>query len=141
MQSRRSFASLLPTVLVLSAAAPGCAAMDPPQDHTLEIRGVGQTVRDLSYEYGSVKRTRREIGAGGGSSVTQPMPVPETLTVRWTTADGKVHDVTVPIRSRVPAEMRNRTIKVEVDGPRIEVFLETPEPGGGHRPTRSQIYP
>jgi hypothetical protein len=126
------------TKFALLLLAAGCATMDV-QDHGFQINGVGAVVQDVSYEYGPLKGTLNAIGIAGGSTHIRRMPVPETLTIKWTTADGQRHDVTVPVKSRVPRNMQNKRVSVDLDGPKLLVFLE--EPSSGSTPVRTQIYP
>ena len=140
--SRRTFAALLPRALAMAFIPVGCATMDAQadkaQDHTFRIVSAGELVRDISYEYGDIRRTIRHARNGGGRTFIQPMPVPEVLIVKWTTSDGETHEAKAPIRSRVPADMRGNAVSAEIDKAQLRVFLET---GPTAQRTRAQIYP
>ena len=148
--TRRRFTALLPQALYLALLLAGCATMDAraskhslePQDHTFELSSVGEIVSDISFEYGALERTLKHAGKGGGVGITQPMIVPEALTIKWTTVDGQTHESRVPIKSKVPADMRGKGVSVRLDGASLRVFLRTKDPAKGSLEfIRTQIYP
>lgn len=116
---------LLGLYLLLACAVlgSGCATMES-QYHTFEVRGTGELVRDISYQYGTIESGKRPaLSKGGGDGVSQAMPIPETLTIRWTTTDGRQHEVTTPVRAKVPSDIRGKRVSAQIDGPSLRVLL------------------
>lgn len=102
----------------------GCASMtnDRP-DHTVEVKNVGnQDIADVTYRYGEERPHQlRELGQ---AARTQRMPVPETVTLIWTTAaDGKKHEANVSIRSKAPRSMEGKIVSFQFDGALLRVYI------------------
>lgn len=123
---------------LIAVSTSGCATMEV-QDYTFEIRGVGDLVKDVSVDYGAIAVTRKQLAKSGGGGWTQPMRVPETLNVKWTTTDGQRHEVTAPIKAKVPVDIRGKTVSAQIDGATLRVFLL--ERGSGLSQVGTQIYP
>jgi len=119
----------------------GCVAMDSRVDHSIQIINVGKSsVTDVVYTYGELgPRPIKSLGLGGGG-VIKIMSIPELIDVKWTTeADGQVHEVQVPLKSKVSArEVSGKTVSIEIDGPLLKVFLVTRLPD--FREERKQLY-
>jgi hypothetical protein len=119
----------------------GCASMnDDRPDHTVEASNVGkEKIVDFTYAYGNERPQHLRILGLGGDGRTQRMPVPEAVTLTWTTAsDGKKHEATVQIRSKAPTIMEGKIVSFEIDGSVLRVYIDKRLPD--FRRERTQIY-
>jgi hypothetical protein len=102
----------------------GCAAMnDDRPDHTVEVKNAGkEKIIDVTYAYGKERPHQlRELGQTGR---TLSMPVPDTVTLTWTTAtDGQKHEATVPVRSKAPRSMEGKIVSFQIDGALLRVYI------------------
>jgi hypothetical protein len=106
--------------------------------HGLEIevdKTVGRAI-NIRYTYGDelVDQTRpAAIAIGAFTSYTAPMYIPEDFEISWETQDGKSHVAKVPVRSRLPGSVENKTIVFVIMSEHVEGFVGTSTPYGQKR--------
>ena len=118
----------------------GCAAAGPNAKvyHGLQIevdKSVGRAV-NIRYTYGDefVNETKPSARAIGPMfSYDAPMHIPEQFEISWETQDGKKHEAKVPVRSRLPGSVENKTVLFVIMQNHIEGYVTTPTPSGQKR--------
>lgn len=107
-----------------------CAGNHVKMDQTISWNNVGsEDVYDFQVIYGDYSFPRQpdaRLGARGGKQATVAIPVPETCTVMWTTADRQQHVETVQIQRNVEGKDwfdGNSKLIFEVNGPNLRVVL------------------
>lgn len=121
----------------------GCGAMSVDGsliEHEIDLKSGQPKVRvtDVVLMYGEMDPIRIRVLAQGGSGQLRRVPVPETATVKWTDAEGRAHEETVPIRSKAPLRMTGKRVTFEIHNDKLKVFIDTHEPN--FQVSRVQIY-
>lgn len=118
----------------------GCAAAGPNAKvrHELQIevdKSVGRAV-NIRYTYGDeiVNQTRpAAIPIGAFENYTAPMHIPDEFEISWETQDGKKHEAKVPVRSRLPGSVENKTVLFVIMQDHIEGYVAIYTPYGQKR--------
>lgn len=118
----------------------GCAAAEPNAKvrHGLEIevdKSVGRAV-NIRYTYGDefVNETKPSARAIGPMfSYVAPMHIPEEFEISWETQDGKKHTAKVPVRSRLPGSVADKTVLFVIMQDHIEGYVAISTPYGQKR--------
>ncbi len=121
-------------LLVLLLVLAGCASGPRLVDHGFGFDAVADSpgVQVLDYRYGQAHApgarmpqwVRDDAGVAGGTHTRGPMPVGESLYVRWRIrATGEILEDTVDLRGRLPADMAGREIYFVVDQRQLRVYL------------------
>ena len=124
ISNRRLLLATLPLLLV-------ACATDGRVDHRVHVRNVGKAeVVAFSYTYGSLGRRETPRLGLGGDSVTMPMRIPEVVNVNWTNENnGARHSVAIPLQSKLSmAQASGRTVRFDIDGDTLCVYLITRQP-------------
>ena len=121
-------------LLALSLVLAACASGPRLVDHGFGFDAVADSpgVQVLDYRYGQSHApgarmpqwVRDDAGVAGGTHTRGPMPVGESLYVRWRIrATGEVLEDTVDLRGRLPNDMAGREIYFVVDQRQLRVYL------------------
>jgi len=118
----------------------GCAAAgaNAKVRHGLEIevhKSVGEA-KNIRYTYGDelVAQVRPSaIAIGAFMSYIAPMHIPEEFEISWETQDGKKHEAKVPVRSRLPGSVENKTIVFVIMSDHVEGYVAASTPYGEKR--------
>lgn len=113
----------------------GCAAGPRHVFHAFGFDAVNESrgFEVLAYSYSrdgqaivSSETAIRQFGkAHQGTGINGPMPVGDTLSVKWRSkADGQVYEDKVDLRPLLPRDMQFQRIHFAVDGPQLYVFLK-----------------
>jgi len=124
----------------LMSVLDGCAATGSNAKirHGLEIevdKSVGRVV-NIRYTYGNefVNATKPSAGSIGPMFVyIAPMTIPEEFEIHWETQDGKKHDAKVPVRSRLPGSVENKSIVFVIMQDHVEGYVAVSTPFGQKR--------
>ena len=119
-------------LLALSLVLAACASGPRLVDHGFGFDAVADSPGVLDYRYGQSHAPgarmpqwiRDDAGVAGGTHTRGPMPVGESLYVRWRIrATGEVLEDTVDLRGRLPGDMAGREIYFVVDQRQLRVYL------------------
>jgi hypothetical protein len=137
---RRKLLAVLLGALLLPA---GCGAMSSDGslvEHEIELKSGQPKVRvtDVVLVYGDMRPLQTPSLMQGGSGQLRRMPVPEAATVKWTDAQGQLHEEVVPIRSKAPLRMTGKRVTFEIHNDKLKVFIDTHQPN--FQFSRMQIY-
>lgn len=140
MAANRRPILLVLVCVALMSVLDGCAAVGPNVKvrHGLEIevdKSVGRVV-NIRYTYGDefVNETKPSARAIGSMfSYVAPMYIPERFEISWETQDGKKHEAKVPVRSRLPGSMENKTVLFVIMQDHIEGYVAISTPSGQKR--------
>lgn len=125
---RRSMLELIGAGII--SAILGCASAEPSAKvyHRLQIEVHKTTVqlKNIRFTYGddfvdSLVPSARAIGAFEDYSA--PMRIPDEFDIRWETQDGKKHEAKVPVRSRLPDSIENKSIIFVIMPDHVEGFI------------------
>ena len=125
-------------VLALLLALAACAGGPRLVDHAFGFDAVADSpgVQVLDYRYGQSRApgsrmpqwVREDGGVAGGTHTRGPMPVGDSLHVRWRIrATGEVLQDTVDLRGRLPGDMAGHEIYFVVDERQLQVYLVGPQ--------------
>jgi len=110
--------------------------------HELQIevsKKVGRAL-NIRYTYGSefVNETVPSAGSVAAfENYTAPMLIPDEFEISWETEDGKKHQAKVPVRSRLPGSVENKSVIFVIMPDHVEGFIGTSTPYGQ---TRERFY-
>ena len=94
-------------------------------DHTVALRtGTPAKITDVTLVYGDMRPIHLPALGMGGGSWTRTMTVPEAATVTWSTEDGRKHEVSAPIRAKLPFSMAGNRVSFEIHGDKLKVFAD-----------------
>lgn len=117
----------------------GCAAGSNEKiRHGLQIeldKSVGRA-DNIHYTYGNefVNATKPSAGSIAPLFVyIAPMHVPEEFEINWETQDGKKHAAKVPVRSRIPGSVENKTLVFVIMQDSVEGYVAVSTPFGQKR--------
>ena len=118
----------------------GCAAAESNAKvrHELQIevdKSVERAV-NIRYTYGDefVNETKPSARAIGPMfSYVAPMRVPEEFEISWETQDGKTHTAKIPVLSRLPGSVENKTVLFVIMQDHIEAYVAISTPYGQKR--------
>lgn len=126
---------LIATVALISFAA--CATNPNVVNHSFgfDTRKDAQDAIVLDYRYGDSKLPARPpewaIKAGRSfafENIHGPMLKGDFLYVKWrSTTTGQIHEDTVDLRHRLPAEITDHTIYFMIHGAQLHVYLISPQ--------------
>jgi hypothetical protein len=114
------------------------AGPDAKVRYGLEIevdKSIGKAV-NIRYTYGDefVNQARPSaIAIGAFVSYIAPMRIPENLEISWETPDGKRHEESVPVRSRLTSSVEGKTIVFVIMQDHIEGYIGVWTPYGQKR--------
>jgi hypothetical protein len=96
--------------------------------YAIEVGDGVPAVTNIKYRYGVLRWEEARIAAPPApfTTVRAPMTIPEEFLISWDTKDGKHYDVKVPVRSKVPADIKGKTILFVIMQDHIEGFVATP---------------
>lgn len=129
IQNRRLLLKCLLGVTLMNSIQ-GCATTDAnePVFHGFEIeldKSVKQA-RNIVYSYGDdmvkVKKPSA-IPMGAWTSYMAPMRIPEEFEVSWETPDGQKYAAKVPVRSRLPGSIKNKSIRFVIKQGYVEGYV------------------
>lgn len=127
------------------SAVSGCATAGAEDRiyHTLQIevdKSVGLAT-NIRYTYGTelVDQYITERGWIGGpfENYTAPMLIPEKFNISWETLDGKKHEENIPLLSKLPGSVKNKTILFVIMNDHVEGFIAISTPYG---PQKTRFY-
>lgn len=133
----RSFRWL--TLLILGFSLAACAITGPRLvDHSFEFNAVWDSpeIEILDYRYGDSKAPGArppewalESGkVAQGTGTSGPMILGDSLYVKWRVrSTGETYQDTVDLRSRLPANMKDKKIRLIVKGAQLYIFVISPE--------------
>ena len=124
----------------MMGAIVGCASAGPAAKvyHGLQIelsKSVGQA-NNIRYTYGDefVNASKPSAGSIGPLFVyVAPMRVPDEFEISWETQDGKKHEAKVPVRSRLPGSIENKSIVFVIMADHVEGYVGVSTPYGQKR--------
>jgi hypothetical protein len=124
--------------LTVAFACTACAADPAVVDHAFgfDMRYDDQDAEVLDYRYGKselpVHAPQAAVAAGKTftfEGVHGPMLRGDFLYVKWRNrVTGQVHEDTVDLRQRLPADIADHRIHFIIKGPQLYVYLISPEP-------------
>lgn len=122
------------------SAIVGCAIAGPNDKvrHGLEIevdKSVGKAI-NIRYTYGDefVDQTRpAAIAIGPFTTYIAPMHIPEEFQINWETTDGAKHEAKVPVRSRLPGSIENKSVIFVIMPDHVEGYVGVSTPYGQKR--------
>lgn len=86
-------------------------------------------VKSIRYLYGDLGwRERGAMQAGVGDSVNSVMTIPDTFEISWETEDGKRYEFKVPVRSKVPVDIKGKKVLFVIMQDHVEGYVRTPLP-------------
>jgi hypothetical protein len=106
--------------------------------HGLQIevnKSVGM-VLNIRYTYGSafVNETLPSAGSFAAfENYTAPMLIPDEFEISWETQDGKKHQANVPVRSRLPGSVENKSVIFVIMPDHVEGYVGVFTPYGQKR--------
>lgn len=123
----------------LMSVLEGCAAgPNAKVRHGLQIevhKSVGRA-DNIRYTYGDefVDATKPSAGSIGPMFVyIAPMHIPEEFAITWETPDGKKHEAKVPVYSRLPDSVRNKSVIFVIMQDHVEGYVGVDTPYGQKR--------
>lgn len=124
----------------LMSVLDGCAAAGPNAKvyHGLQIevhKSVGRA-NNIRYSYGDEFVDATVSSAGSIASFedyTAPMHIPEKFEISWETQDGETHEAKVPVRSRLPGSVENKTLVFVIMSDHVEGYIGVSTPFGQKR--------
>ncbi len=125
-------------LLTLLLALAACASGPRLVDHGFGFDAVADSpgVQVLDYRYGQSRApgagmpqwVRDDAGVAGGTHTRGPMPVGNSLHVRWRIrATGEILEDTVDLRGRLPSDMAGHEIYFVVRERQLQVYLVGPQ--------------
>jgi hypothetical protein len=123
---------------VLDGCAAAAAGSNAKVRHKLEIevdKSVGRAI-NIRYTYGDelVDQTRpMAIAIGAFTSYIAAMHIPEEFAISWETVEGKKHGVKVPVRSRLPGSVENKSVIFVIMQDHVECYVGLDTPYGQKR--------
>jgi len=122
--------------LLLVVLVSGCASTPAVVDHgfAFDMRRDGQNAVVLDYRYGSSRQpvrapewAVREGRSFDFNSVGGPMQRGDALYVKWRDlATGRIHEDTVDLTHRLPADLSGHVVTFLVRGAQLYVYLVSP---------------
>lgn len=133
----RAVLLLLAACLAMSSCAMA-AGPDARIRHGLEIEvsaSVGRAT-NIHFTYGDefIDSVRpAAIAIGPFMTFVSDMRIPETFSVSWDDRDGAHHAATVPVRSRLPGSIENKTLVFVIMPDHVEGYVGVETPRGQQR--------
>ena len=142
LQKRKSKLSplMLLGILLCLAAFCACAGGPPLTDHAFgfDARWDSQGIEVLDYRYGDYPMTRAPNYRSSEGKIRQSLsvngsfPRGDSLYVKWRIySTGEIHEDTVDLHQRLPADITKHRIHFVIVGPQLHVYLITPEKVAG----------
>lgn len=124
-------------IALLSLLLVACASGPRLVDHAFGFDAVADSpgAEVLDYRYGQSQApgarmpewVKKDVEVAGGTHTSGPMPVGDSLYVRWRLRDtGEELQQSVDLRDRLPADMRGHEIYFIVRGRELLVYLISP---------------
>lgn len=118
----------------------GCAVAGPNSKvlHELQIevnKSVGRAL-NIRYTYGSEFVNEAVPSAGSVAAFenyTALMLIPDEFEISWETQDGKKHQAKVPVRSRLPGSVENKSVIFVIMPDHVEGYVGVSTPYGQKR--------
>lgn len=144
----------LRAVLVLAALALSACGITGPKvaNHAFgfDVRNAIPAVEILDYRYGQstlpVRAPEWAIKEGRPiyfNGVSGPMRVGDDLYVKWRIKEsGQIHEDTVDLRRRLPADLENQEVYFDIGGPQLYVYLISQDhmpPNANPCPSRDEL--
>jgi hypothetical protein len=98
-------------------------------------RLIGKAI-NIRYTYGDefVDQTRpAAIAIGPFTTYIAPMHIPEEFQISWETTDGAMHKAKVPVRSRLPGSIENKSVIFVIMPDHVEGYVGVSTPYGQKR--------
>lgn len=130
---------------VLMANTSGCAMAGTSTEkiyHAFAIevgKGVPK-VKNVRYLYGDLGWRESAVMAfpGSGSIIRSQMIIPDNFEISWETQEGKRYEFKVPVRSKVPSDIKGKSVLFVIMQDHVEGFVVTPLPNFQEK--REQFY-
>ncbi len=135
---RRGILLLIGTGIL--SAVTGCATAEPSAKvyhrFQLEVHKSAVQLNNIRFTYGddfvgTVVPSARAIASFEDYSA--PMRIPEEFDISWETRDGKKHEANVPVRSRLPGSIENKSIVFVIMADHVEGYVGVSTPTGQKR--------
>ena len=140
MNGKTGFARIIRGVMLgmMLAWLTTCASGPRVVDHafSFDARWDSPGIEVLNYRYGSSNMPGTHIAPellrtgqhSGGMGVNGPMPIGDTLYVKWRIkATGEVFEDSVGLKSRLPEDITRHLLYFIVGGPQLYVYLIGPD--------------
>lgn len=125
---RKLIVAALGGVLMTSMGA--CASIETGRVYHRFSIGVGtgmRPVKNLRYLYGDLGWRAHSIAepVGALSSLSGVMSVPELFEVSWESDTGHSYTFKIPVRSKLPGSVKDKTVRFTIMDDHVEGYLGT----------------
>lgn len=127
----RRLASLIFLVGTLWLLAACAGPRSANHSFGFDIRNAVPAVEIIDYRYGQsnlpVRAPEQSVKRGTPlyfNGVSGPMRIGDDLYVKWRLRDsGETHEDTVDLRSRLPRDLENQRLYLDIEGPQLYVYI------------------
>lgn len=98
------------------------------------------TVKNVRYLYGDLGWREIKVAAPPGalSTLVATMTIPDDFAISWDTQTGQHYDFKIPVRSKMPADIKGKTILFVIMQDHVEGFVVTDLPN--FKESRERFY-